>query len=114
LGAARLLSVTSGSRSKIPGMSHSARLTAVCVFALFACEAQNRGEVRREKLSVDYDSRTQTAGRSKEERREAERLEAEGRRIETERQGSELEASLVRAESNAERAAGEPREAFEF
>src|SRR5262249_32574247 len=95
-------------------MSPSARLTAVCVFVLFACEAQNRGEVRREKLSVDYDSKTQSAGRSKEERREAERREAERRRTETERQDSELEASLVRAERNAEGAAGEPREAFEF
>src|SRR5262249_41892292 len=40
--------------------------------------------------------------------------EAERRRTETERQDSELEASLVQAERHAERAAGEPREAFEL
>jgi len=44
----------------------------------------------------------------------AERSEAEQRRTETERQDSELEASLVQAERHAERAAGEPREAFEL
>jgi len=44
----------------------------------------------------------------------AERSEAQQRRTETDRQDSELEASLIRAESNAERAAGRPREAFEL
>jgi hypothetical protein len=44
----------------------------------------------------------------------AERPEAEQRRAETDPQDSELEASLIRAESNAERAAGHPREAFEL
>jgi len=44
----------------------------------------------------------------------AERPEAQQRRAETDRQDSELEASLIRAESNAERAAGHAREAFEL
>jgi len=90
-------------------MPQSARLTTVCVFILVACEVQNRAETRRLKLSVDSNSRAQSAGRSEEERREAER-----RRAETEREDSDLEASLVESEKNAERAAGEPREAFEF
>jgi hypothetical protein len=84
---------------------HSARLTVVCVFIFVACKAQNPAELRRQELST----RAQSARRSVEERREAEQ-----RRAETERQDSELEASLAQAERNAERAAGEPREAFEF
>src|SRR5215831_4032338 len=90
-------------------MSQSARLTAICVFILVACEAQNRDELRRQRLSVDSDSRAQSARRSEKERREAER-----RRTEMERQDSDLEVSLVGAETNAERSAGKPREAFEF
>jgi hypothetical protein len=95
-------------------MSQSARLAAVCVFVTAACEVQNRAEMRRQKLSVDYHSRAQSTGSSEEARREAERREAEQRRTEKERQDSELETSLAQAEGNAERAAGEPREAFEF
>ena len=90
-------------------MSQSARLTAICAFILVACEEQNRAELRRQKLSMDSDSRAQSAGRSEKERREAER-----RRTEMERQDSDLEVSLVKAETNAERSAGKPREAFEF
>src|SRR5262249_24345356 len=95
-------------------MSQPARLTWAGVFVLVACEVQSPAVVRHQEHFVDSDSSAQSAGRSQEERREAERHEAGPRRTETERQDSELEASLVPAERNAERAAGEPREAFEL
>jgi len=44
----------------------------------------------------------------------AERPDAQQRRTETDRQDAELEASLAQAERNAEKATGQPREAFEL